>query len=95
MLMIWSNFTDKGYCIGLAHSESAKITGPWIQHDKLIYEKGMKEGFVYGGGHAMIFKAKDGRLMLSFHSPNSPQNGVREHLTLMELEEKDGELIIK
>lgn len=95
MLMIWSNFTDKGYCIGIAHSESSKITGPWIQHDKLIYEKGMKDEFIYGGGHAMIFKAKDGRLMLSFHSPNSETNGVKEHLTLMELEEKDGELIIK
>jgi beta-xylosidase len=73
LIMIWSSFSKTGYSIGQAVSVSGKIEGPWKQNDKLIFER--------DGGHGMIFRTLDGRLMLSIHQPNS----VNERLNLFEL----------
>ena len=79
LFMIWSTFlTGKGYCVLQTRSESGTVTGPWKRHAPL---------YTGNGGHGMIFKAFDGRLLLSLHQPN---NGPNERLHLLELTD-DGE----
>lgn len=76
LLMIWSSFTATGYTTGIAISESGKARGPWRhQHEPL---------FTTDGGHGCIFRAFDGTLMLTLHSPN--RSGW-ERALLFELED--------
>ncbi|MBR6004282.1 MAG: glycoside hydrolase, partial [Lachnospiraceae bacterium] len=60
--MLWSSFGKEGYTLALAKSESNTIHGPWKQVPKLLFEK--------DGGHGMLFKALDGKIMGALHSPN-------------------------
>lgn len=84
LFMIWSTFIPgKEYCVVLTHSESGKIAGPW-KEQKLIYTK--------NGGHGMIFRKFDGRLMLALHQPNS---GGKERLHLFEVEDDGKSLSIQ
>ena len=62
LLMLWSSFTDEGYAIGLARSRSGDIGGPWEQFPQPIFRR--------DGGHGMILRTFDGRLLLSIHQPN-------------------------
>ena len=63
LLMIWSSFSKDGkYKVGLARSTSGKLEGPWEQRAEPIYND--------DGGHAMLFKTFDGKLMMSLHTPN-------------------------
>jgi GH43 family beta-xylosidase len=74
LFMIWSTFLPgSDYCVMLTESESGKIMGPWI-NQKPIYKK--------NGGHGMLFRSFDGRLMMALHQPNS---GARERLHLFEV----------
>lgn len=74
LYMIWSTFIPgHGYSVVLAHSESGRIAGPWRKHEP-IYTK--------DGGHGMLFRAFDGRLLMSLHQPNS---GGKERLHLFEV----------
>jgi hypothetical protein len=62
--MIWSSFGKDGkYKVGLARSASGMLEGPWEQQEKLLYTD--------DGGHGMLFRAFDGKLMMSLHTPNS------------------------
>lgn len=61
--LLWSSFSENGYAIGIAHSLSGNLHGPWIHETQPIYDQ--------EGGHAMLFETLDGRRMISFHSPNS------------------------
>lgn len=63
LLMLWSSGGPEGYCIAIARSTTGTITGPWRQQPELLYSR--------DGGHAMIFRTLEGRLMLSFHGPNN------------------------
>ena len=63
LLMIWSSFGVNDYSVGIAESESGKIAGPWKQQERPL--------FTGDGGHGMIFRTFDGRLMLSLHKPNN------------------------
>ena len=83
LLMLWSSFGKNGYVQAVAHSESGKITGPWKQDPKLIYDK--------DGGHGMIFKTFEGKLMLTLHSPNG---GGKERAHLFPIEEKGDSVVI-
>ena len=85
LLMIWSSFGTKGYAIGIAESVSGKIIGPWIQQDNLLFEE--------DGGHGMIFKTFDDKLLLAFHQPNSP--GGAERLKLFEIVDTGDTLKLK
>jgi len=60
--MLWSSFGKEGYTLAIANSESNTINGPWIQRPELLFSK--------NGGHGMLFKAFDGKLMGTLHSPN-------------------------
>ncbi len=62
LLMLWSGFGDKGYAVGLAESSNGKLNGKWQQKERL-FEK--------DGGHAMIFKTFEGKMILTLHQPNS------------------------
>lgn len=63
LMMIWSSFSPGGYTVGLGISESGKLAGPWKQDDKPIFDK--------DGGHGMLFKTFDGKLMMALHTPNN------------------------
>ena len=83
LLMIWSTFINGSYCVQVVKSESGRVTGPWKGHTPL-YQK--------HGGHGMLFRALDGRLMLALHQPNS---GAPERLKLFELEDLGDTLKLK
>lgn len=84
LIMIWSSFSDSGYAVGTARSVSGKLEGPWTQDSDLIFSA--------NGGHAMIFKTFDGKLMLTLHQPN---DGSTPHAKLFELEDTGDGLRIK
>jgi GH43 family beta-xylosidase len=84
LFMIWSTLIPgKGYCVVLTHSESDKINGPWREQE-LIYSN--------DGGHGMIFKSFDQRLMMALHQPN---RGGKERLHLFEVTDNGETLKIK
>jgi hypothetical protein len=63
VLMIWSSFGEaRRFMVGIARSTSGKIAGPWKQMDAPLLAN--------DGGHGMIFKAFDGRSVMSVHQPN-------------------------
>ena len=74
LLMIWSSFGDNGYGLGQLISESGSIEGPSKQIDKKI--------FYNSGGHGIIFKTFEGKLMITLHLPN---NGEKERAQVYEL----------
>ena len=76
LLMLWSSFGWLGYMSLIAASESGTLRGPWIQL--------MRPLFTDDGGHAMVFRAFDGRLMAVLHQLN---RAPREHALLFELDD--------
>ncbi len=92
LLMIWSNFlSDKSYCIGTVESDGG-VLGNWTHKEKLLYSKNMLG--TYDGGHGMIFTDRDGKTYLSMHSPNVPTEARKEKPMIVEIFEKDGELVL-
>jgi arabinan endo-1,5-alpha-L-arabinosidase len=87
LLMLWSSFGGRGernlYCLGVARSQTGALQGPWTQQPSPLYEE--------DGGHGMLFRDFQGRLLLSLHQPNSRRT---EHPRLLRVEEVDGELHI-
>ena len=76
LFMLWSSFTDTGYTTGVAASDSGRVAGPWRHHPEPLFRK--------DGGHAMIFRAFDGALVVSLHSPNRSPD---ERCQLFEVED--------
>jgi len=72
LMMIWSSFGKEGYLEAMAYSDDNQITGTWHHSDALLFSA--------DGGHGMIFRTYDGRLMFVCHMPNSSPN-ERPHLT--------------
>jgi GH43 family beta-xylosidase len=85
LMMIWSSFKNGQYAIGVATSFTGSVFGPWEQQVNPIFEK--------HGGHGMLFKSFDNRLMLSFHGPNSP--GGKERAQFFEIEDNGETLVLK
>ena len=89
LFMIWSNTIrrdgrkDPDYCVFVRKSAGGRLAGPWSK-DELLFGK--------DGGHGMIFKAFDGRLMLTLHQPNNTPN---ERMALFEVEDTGAALRIK
>jgi arabinan endo-1,5-alpha-L-arabinosidase len=83
LFMIWSSFSQTGYTVGVAVSDSGKLAGPWKQRAEPLYSA--------DGGHGMIFKRFDGQLMLVLHSPNK----MTERAKLFEIEDTGETLRIK
>jgi arabinan endo-1,5-alpha-L-arabinosidase len=78
LLMLWSSFGDGGYALGVATSASGRLEGPWLQEDEPLFPQ--------DGGHGMIFRALDGRLLLTLHQPNDTPN---ERARFFEIRETD------
>lgn len=85
LLMIWSSFKEGSYAIGIAESTTGKVTGPWKQQENPLFDQ--------HGGHGMLFKTFDGRLMLTFHQPNSP--GGKERAQIYEVIDTGDTLVLK
>lgn len=62
LYMIWSTGIRNSYYQCIAVSDNNDIDGNWIQLEPL---------FTKDGGHGMIFRNLEGKLMLTLHSPNS------------------------
>lgn len=76
LFMPWSSFSDTGYTVGVAVSDSGKLAGPWTQRAEPLYTD--------DGGHSMFFKRFDGQLMMALHSPNG---GRDTRIRLFEVED--------
>jgi hypothetical protein len=74
LFMLWSGYSHTGYTVGIAISDSGNLAGPWRQQDKPV--------FAEDGGHAMLFKSFDGKLMMVLHCPNG--RGARPRIFEME-----------
>lgn len=83
LIMIWSSFSDTGYSLGQAKSVNG-INGPWVHIDKTLFKN--------DGGHGMIFRDLNGKLMLTIHQPNRYRE---ERAYFFEIEERDGILSMK
>lgn len=82
LCMTWSSVGKNGkYCIGASYSENG-ILGPWIHEPEPLNDD--------DGGHAMLFTAKDGKLKISYHAPNSKT----ETLIIKNAVSEDGKLKI-
>lgn len=62
LIMLWSSFGEEGYTEAISRSSNKEIDGVWTHDEKLLFKK--------DGGHGMVFRAFDGRLILALHSPN-------------------------
>ena len=76
LFMLWSGFGPGGYTVGIAVSESGRLAGPWVQQAEPIYAD--------DGGHPMLFRTFDGKLMMTLHSPNS---GADQRIHFFEMED--------
>ncbi len=74
LYMIWSTFIPgDGYCVFVTSSGSGRIRGPWSKHMPI---------YTQNGGHGMIFKTLEDKLVLALHQPNSEK---LERLHLFEI----------
>ena len=62
LAMLWSSFGEKGYVQALATSDNGELSGTWTPSPAPLFDE--------DGGHGMLFRAFDGRLLLALHSPN-------------------------
>lgn len=88
LLMLWSNFDEYGYCVGVARSNNGKIDGEWLHDKDVLFSKSTFGQ--YDGGHGMIFTDFDGQMYLSIHSPNSPTNYRSERPIFIPVYEENG-----
>ncbi len=84
LLLIWSSFGEQQYAIGLAKSASGRLEGPWQQLSQPLFKT--------NGGHGMIFRTFDRRLLLVLHQPNT---SPLERMQFFELIEEHGELTLR
>ena len=92
--MIWSNFVKGEYVLAKAYSSDGTLGGKWTQSG-LLYAHGLRPGFDFDGGHGMIFRKTDGGYAVVYHSPNAPEKGDIEHLTISDLNLTDNDISIK
>ena len=81
LLCLWASFSKGGYTEGVAVSDNGEIDGHFTQAEPL---------FMDDGGHGMVFRALDGQLYLTLHSPNQK---LMERPFFHPIAEKDGKLI--
>ena len=62
LVLLWSSFSKGGYTIGQAVSYNG-IAGPFVHREEPLFAK--------DGGHGMVFRTSDGRLVLTIHTPNT------------------------
>jgi arabinan endo-1,5-alpha-L-arabinosidase len=82
LYMIWTSGGYTGYTQGIAISESGRLAGPWKQQAEPLYKE--------DGGHGMLFKTFEGKLMMILHSPNNAGSRPR----IFEMEDTGETLIV-
>ena len=80
LLCLWASFSAGGYTEGVAVSDNGDIDGHFTQVEPL---------FMDDGGHGMVFRALDGQLYLTLHSPNAH---LEERPFFHPITERDGRL---
>ena len=80
LLCLWASFSAGGYTVGVAVSSNGEIDGTFTQVEPL---------FMDDGGHGMVFRALDGQLYLTLHSPNAH---LEERPFFHPITERDGRL---
>jgi arabinan endo-1,5-alpha-L-arabinosidase len=83
LLMLWASFINNTYALGVSSSASGSILGPWQHDEKALFQS--------DGGHAMLFRTLEGKLMLAIHSPNQTPN-ERPHF--LNVEDQNGKLTV-
>ncbi|WP_175598144.1 glycoside hydrolase family 43 protein [Paenibacillus luteus] len=83
LYMLWASFIDNKYALGIAQSATGLVTGPWTHAEEALYQN--------DGGHGMVFRSFDGRLLLTIHTPNRTPD---ERPIFVELIEERGEFKI-
>lgn len=91
LLMLWSNFVNRTYCVGIARSRDGRIDGEWTQDETLLFSKEITGN--EDGGHGMIFTDRDGKKYLSIHSPNRATEAVKEEAIFVPVSEENGKLV--
>lgn len=81
LLCLWASFSQGGYTEAVAVSDNGEITGRFTQAEPL---------FMDDGGHGMVFRALDGQLYLTLHSPNEH---LKERPCFHPIEEQGGTLV--
>ena len=84
--MLWSSWGNSRYALGVAYSESGKIIGPWIQEPTAIYPD--------NGGHAMMFRTFDGKLLLSMHYSKETTGRQIRRPMFLEVDDSGDKLVI-
>ena len=80
LLMLWSTFCNKQYCVRIARALDGTVDGRWVQEPRALYRKTPTR---MDGGHPMLFTDVDGRLLLSFHSPNHATEDTPSHAVFL------------
>ncbi|MBT2289576.1 family 43 glycosylhydrolase [Paenibacillus albidus] len=62
LYLLWASFINNTYALGIAHSEGGGVAGPWIHQKQPLFHQ--------DGGHGMVFRTFENKLMLAVHSPN-------------------------
>lgn len=63
LLLLWASWSERGYAVGAARSDSGSVYGPWRHLPDKIFQE--------NGGHGMLFRTKEGRLLYTLHYPNT------------------------
>lgn len=84
LLMLWSSFSERGYAVAMAVSDSGSVCGKFRHIDELLFDD--------NGGHGMLFYDKHGKLNLVLHNPNMPIRS--ERAAVYECEELDDRIRI-
>ncbi len=83
LLMIWSSWGEKGYTVGVAHSDNDQLDGNWIHEEEPLFKE--------DGGHGMFFRTIEGKLYFTLHYPNDK---LAEHPVFYELSDENDSLQI-
>ncbi len=78
LTMFWSSFRENAYAVGMAVSESGRLSGPWRHLKNLLFEK--------DGGHGMCFTDFNGKQYFSLHQPNC---ALKERPYFFEIRKKE------
>ena len=80
LYMTWSSWSNNGYAVGIAVSETESVKGPWIQLKEPLFPE--------NGGHGMMYKDYDG-MKFVLHYPNDK---YKERPIIRKIELNDGTL---
>ena len=62
LVILWASWSNHGYAVGAALSESGSIYGPWKHLEEKVFPE--------NGGHGALFTSKEGELLYTLHYPN-------------------------